>query len=55
MVYLTEHASTADTTSGMAVLPIEAKLLVGEILKVIFFTLSFKVSVKRTINTLMIT
>ena len=55
MVYPTEHASTADTTSGMAVLPIKAKLLVGEILEVIFVTLSLKVSVKRTINTFMIT
>ena len=31
---ITVHASTAVTTSGMAVLPDEAKLLVGEILEV---------------------
>ena len=49
---LTGHASTANTTSGMAVLPVEAKLLLGKILEVNSFTLSFKVSVKRTNKTM---
>ena len=45
---LTGHACTADTTSGMALLPVEAKLLVGKILEVNSSTLSFKVIVKKT-------
>ena len=49
---LTGHASTADTTSGMALLHEEAKLLLGEIQEVNSVTLSFKVSDERTINTL---
>ena len=48
---LTRHTSTADTTSIMTVLPVEAKLLVGKILEVHSFTLRFKVSDKRIIKT----
>ena len=40
-----EHPSIAVITSGMAVLPDEAKLLVGEIQKVNSFTLISKVMI----------
>ena len=52
---LTGYTFTADTTSGTAVLPVEAKLLVGEMVEVNSFSLHFKVSVQRIGKTLMIT
>ena len=47
MERITEHRFTVITTSGTAVLPVEAKLKVGKILAVKTFTLTFLVSVKR--------